>query len=102
MKQLSSRSFAVVGAEKQRRKSDQIVHYGAVYEQYDSLAAQYGAAELDRLLTAMITVSDNDAANELTRMLGGGEETAGMEQVNVYCQEKGYKDSSMGRMLHNR
>ena len=22
-----------------------------------------------------------------------------MEQVNVYCQEKGYKDSSMGRML---
>lgn len=47
----------------------------------------------------MITVSDNDAANELTRMLGGGEETAGMEQVNVYCQEKGYKDSSMGRML---
>ena len=72
---------------------------GAVYEQYDNLAAQYGAAELDRLLTVMITVSDNDAANELTRMLGGGEETAGMEQVNVYCQEKGYKDSSMGRML---
>ena len=100
MKQLSSGSFAVVGAEKQKAASlIKLYIMGAVYEQYDSLAAQYGAAELDRLLTAMITVSDNDAANELTRMLGGGEETAGMEQVNVYCQEKGYKDSSMGRML---
>ena len=100
VKQLSSGSFAVVGAEKQKAASlIKLYIMGAVYEQYDSLAAQYGAAELDRLLTAMITVSDNDAANELTRMLGGGEETAGMEQVNVYCQEKGYKDSSMGRML---
>mgnify|MGYP000364551583 FL=1 len=89
MKQLSSGSFAVVGAEKQKAASlIKLYIMGAVYEQYDNLAAQYGAAELDRLLTAMITVSDNDAANELTRMLGGGEETAGMEQVNVYCQEK--------------
>lgn len=100
VKQLSSGSFAVVGAEKQKAASlIKLYIMGAVYEQYDNLAAQYGAAEIDRLLTAMITVSDNDAANELTRMLGGGEETAGMEQVNVYCQEKGYKDSSMGRML---
>lgn len=100
VKQLSSGSFAVVGAEKQKAASlIKLYIMGTVYEQYDNLAAQYGAAELDRLLTAMITVSDNDAANELTRMLGGGEETAGMEQVNVYCQEKGYKDSSMGRML---
>ena len=67
MKQLSSGSFAVVGAEKQKAASlIKLYIMGAVYEQYDSLAAQYGAAELDRLLTAMITVSDNDAANELT------------------------------------
>ena len=88
VKQLSSGSFAVVGAEKQKAASlIKLYIMGTVYEQYDNLAAQYGAAELDRLLTAMITVSDNDAANELTRMLGGGEETAGMEQVNV-CKER--------------
>lgn len=72
---------------------------GAVYENYDQITGQYGRDSVDSNLYSMITVSDNDAANELTRMLGGGEETAGMEQVNVYCQEKGYKDSSMGRML---
>ena len=100
VKQLSDGSFAAVGDEKLKAASlIKLYIMGAVYEQYDSLSAQYGAAEVDRLLTAMITVSDNDAANELTRMLGGGEESAGMAQVNTYCQGKGYADSSMGRML---
>ncbi len=72
---------------------------GAVYEQYDALAATYGSGTLDSLLYSMITVSDNDAANTLTRYLGGGDDAAGRSVVTQFCQNHGYVNSSMGRML---
>lgn len=72
---------------------------GAVYEDYDSLAAQYGQNSLDDSLRAMITVSDNDAANTLTGYLGAGDSMAGMGAVNEYCSENGYTNTHMGRLL---
>lgn len=72
---------------------------GAVYENYDSLAAQYGRENLDANLRAMITVSDNDAANALTGYLGGGDSSAGMQAVNDYCSMNGYMNTHMGRLL---
>lgn len=72
---------------------------GAVYENYDSLAAQYGRESLDANLRAMITVSDNDAANALTDYLGGGDSSAGMQAVNNYCSDNGYMNTHMGRLL---
>ena len=47
----------------------------------------------------MITVSDNDAANTLVNMLGGGDDSAGMDVVNAFCQAHGYTSTSMGRLL---
>lgn len=72
---------------------------GAVYEKYDTLAATYGAASLDGLLQPMITVSDNEAANQLVNYLGGGDSGAGMAAVNSFCLEHGYNGTSMGRLL---
>lgn len=72
---------------------------GAVYENYESLASQYGSDALDNHLHAMITVSDNDASNTLVNWLGNGDNTAGMEKVNAFCQAHGYTDTHMGRML---
>ena len=72
---------------------------GAVYSSYDSIIASNGQEQVDKLLTAMITVSDNDAANQLVRILGNGKDTAGQEAVNTYCKNNGYTDTSMGRML---
>ena len=72
---------------------------GAVYEKYDTLAASYGAAALDSLLQPMITISDNDAANQLVNYLGGGDSAAGMAAVNSFCMEHGYTGTSMGRLL---
>lgn len=54
---------------------------------------------MDKLLNAMITVSDNDSANTLVGMLGNGDNAAGQEAVNTYCKNNGYTDTSMGRML---
>lgn len=53
--------------------------------------------ELKSLLTAMITVSDNESANQLVEILGGGDFEAGMKVVNNFCQKYGYKDTSLGR-----
>ena len=53
--------------------------------------------ELKSLLTAMITVSDNESANQLVEILGGGDFEAGMKIVNNFCQKYGYKDTSLGR-----
>ena len=72
---------------------------GAVYEKYKELTDAHGKKEVDDLLKAMITVSDNDAANTLTAYLGGGNEDAGMKAVTAYCTAHGYKDSHMGRLL---
>lgn len=72
---------------------------GAVYESYESLSQQYGADTLDANLNAMITVSDNDAANALVGCLGDGDTAAGMNVVNQFCQNHGFTETSMGRLL---
>ena len=72
---------------------------GAVYENYDSIIAQYGQSSVDSHLYSMITVSDNDAANTLVSYLGGGDSSTGMSVVNDFCSEKGYSSTHMGRLL---
>lgn len=72
---------------------------GAVYSSYDNIVAANGQEQVDKLLNAMITVSDNDSANTLVGMLGNGDNAAGQEAVNTYCKNNGYTDTSMGRML---
>ena len=71
----------------------------AVYENFDSLSAAYGQSALDSNLYPMITVSDNDAANALVGMLGGGDSQAGMNVVNDFCTAHGYTSTHMGRLL---
>lgn len=53
--------------------------------------------ELKQLITDMITVSDNTAANTLLERLGGGDAVRGMEIVNQFCRENGYTGTSFGR-----
>lgn len=72
---------------------------GAVYESYEELTAAYGKEMIDANLYAMITVSDNEAANVLTNYLGGDDFEKGMREVSEYCLEKGFTCSSMGRLL---
>ena len=67
--------------------SDQEAVY--VPEQYDG--------ELKELLTNMITVSDNEAANRLVELLGNGDFEAGKQIVNTFCQENGYTGTHLGR-----
>ena len=72
---------------------------------FDKLVYTDGATEpssdyessLKSLLTQMITVSDNDAANEIARRLGGGDFQKGASVLNEFCQEHGYTSTHLGR-----
>ena len=72
---------------------------GAVYDSYDSLTAAYGEDQIQSLLSDMITVSDNTAANTLTNYLGDGDDATGRGAVNEYCASNSYESTNMGRML---
>lgn len=72
---------------------------GAVYENYESLAQTYSTDSIDSNISAMITVSDNDAANTLVNWLGNGDNAAGMSKVNSFCQEHGFTSTQMNRLL---
>lgn len=72
---------------------------GAVYDRYDSLTVTYGEDQIQSLLSDMITVSDNTAANTLTNYLGDGDDATGRGAVNEYCASNNYESTSMGRML---
>ena len=90
---------AIQDARMQAASLIKLYIMGAVYENYDSIIAQYGQASVDSNLYSMITVSDNDAANTLVSYLGGGDSSAGMTVVNDFCSEKGYSSTHMGRLL---
>ena len=90
---------AIQDARMQAASLIKLYIMGAVYENYDSIIAQYGQSSVDSNLYSMITVSDNDEANTLVSYLGGGDSSAGMTVVNDFCSEKGYSSTHMGRLL---
>ena len=72
---------------------------GAVYENYGTIAQSHNSEEIDSNISAMISVSDNDAANTLVNWLGNGNDAAGMAIVNNFCQEHGFTSTQMNRLL---
>lgn len=78
---------------------------GAVYERIVEPAEGMKAiaytpaydGELSSLISQMITVSDNDAANRLISILGGGDFAAGAAVVNDFCIRHGYPQTHVGR-----
>lgn len=75
---------------------------GAVLEQVEA-GNLTDDDSLNQLLTAMITVSDNESSNELVRRLSpdGTNHEEGMKVVNAFAQAYGYEDTSQGRDLRD-
>lgn len=73
---------------------------GAVLEQREA-GSLIDDGTVEELLTAMITVSDNESSNELVRRLSadGTNHEEGMEVVNAFAWKNGYNDTSQGRDL---
>ena len=70
---------------------------GAVYDAENSGKLTPGAQE--DALRQMICVSDNDRANELTRLLGGGDEAAGRSAVEAFAASIGCKNVRYNRLM---
>lgn len=100
---LSTKAHCMINAEQTMQSASVIKIFilGAVYENlvYTS-SGETGVTEdeeLKSLMTAMITVSDNEASNELVRRLGQGDFTTGAAVVDQFCQEHGYTATHLGR-----
>ena len=97
---LSDHAYSTVNAE-----SASVIKAFIMAAVFDKLVYPDNATEpssdyessLKPLLTQMITVSDNDAANELARRLGGGDFQEGAATLNEFCREHGYTSTHLGR-----
>lgn len=73
---------------------------GCACEQMPALLAyETYTGETEELLKTMITISDNDSANTLVTRLGFGDASAGMALINQFCQDHGFADTHMGRLM---
>ncbi len=80
---------------------------GKIYEETEKGTIQKESVLPD--LRAMITVSDNEASNELVAVLGGGEYTdmhsavfqKGLKQVNAFGEKLGCVDTTQERDMKN-
>lgn len=98
---LSTEAYASVSDQQMQSASlIKLFIAGTVYERMEEMRTQEGyEGETEELLRVMISVSDNDAANTLTARLGYGDAAAGMAAVNQFCQEHGYHNTYMGRLM---
>lgn len=74
---------------------------GAVFDEYEEICADYPDVDVDYLLEQMITVSDNDCADELINMLGRGDNEAGKAAINEFCETYGFSGTTVERMMHD-
>ena len=101
---LKTQAYSTVNAEQSMQSASVIKAFimAAVYDKLvypnegTTVSSDYEST-LKPLLTSMITVSDNDSANELVRKLGGGDFQAGAAIVNEFCQERNYTATHLGR-----
>lgn len=104
---LTNRKSAEINGDLQV-KSASVIKLFIMAALYDRIYSSNSAAspvyfqenyegESEDLITDMITVSDNDAANIIVERLGNGSFENGMAVVNAYCTENGYLQTSLGR-----
>lgn len=100
---LKTQDYSTVNADRSMQSASVIKAFimAAVFDRLvctdgeSAFSSDY--ANLKPLLTSMITVSDNDASNELVRKLGNGDFQTGASVVNDFCQKHNYTATHLGR-----
>lgn len=96
----SARTASVNNKSMQSASLIKLFIAGTVYERKAEVESQdANVGETEKLLEAMITVSDNSAANTLIKRLGNGDAAAGMQAVNEFAESGGYVDTHLGRLM---
>lgn len=101
---LNTRAYSTINADQALQSASVIKVFimGTVYENLVYAAGNGQVSDsyegtLKPLLTSMITVSDNDAANQLVSLCGNGDFNTGLAAVNEFCQKHGYTSTHLGR-----
>ncbi len=73
---------------------------GCIYQNMEAVREQEEYdGEIERLISSMISASDNDATNTLVKKLGKGDASAGMQMVTDYAHSLGFYETQMGRLM---
>lgn len=70
---------------------------GAIYEKIE--CGKIAEEDVSEKLRDMITISGNASANELTTLLGEGDDTSGMAVVNAFAESIGCTGTTMNRLM---
>jgi beta-lactamase class A len=99
VKDLKNNNLAQISSQRQKAASlIKLFIMAALFDRMESGVLER-TAEIDGLLWDMITVSHNEATNQLVTILGDGDIATGMTHVNDYCQRNGYTDTEQQRDL---
>ncbi|MBQ6381707.1 MAG: serine hydrolase [Clostridia bacterium] len=71
-----------------------------VYDQINQKKLK-DSKEIEDLMEKMITVSDNDASNDLVKILADGDHKAGMKVVNAYAKNHGFPHTEQQRDMRD-
>lgn len=86
-----------------RMTSASIIKLFVMAAAYDAISKdQVSGANKQTILDSMydmITISSNDATNDIVKALGNGSEEAGREIINNYARAQGYSQTSINRRL---
>lgn len=99
VKDLSSDEYLVINDSPMRAASViKLFVMEAIYRQIETGSLEQ-TQTVTGLLNSMITVSSNEATNELVRRLGGGSDFKGAVMLNTYVNLQGYVNTHLGGAL---
>ncbi|RSX51985.1 serine hydrolase [Bifidobacterium callimiconis] len=94
---------ASISINDHRQPSASVIKLYVMLAVYDQIAQGKltETADIDTLLTQMITVSSNQATNTLVKTLGGGDAQAGFMIVNDTAKANGFTETAMNDLLYD-
>lgn len=94
---------ASISINDHRQPSASVIKLYVMLAVYDQIAQGKltETADIDTLLTQMITVSSNQATNTLVKTLGGGDAQAGFTIVNDTAKANGFTETAMNDLLYD-
>lgn len=99
VKNLDTNEYMVINNRQMKPASViKLYNMGTVYEQIEKGNLKE-TKEIQSYLKSMITVSSNDAYNQLLNKIGKGNTRKGIETVTKFCEKNKYKDTRCGGTL---
>jgi beta-lactamase class A len=99
VKNLDTNEYMVINNKKMKTASIiKLYNMGTVYDQISKKKLK-SSKQINSYLNSMITVSSNDAYNELLQKIGHGSVRKGIKTITKFCKQHGYKSTNAGGTL---